>query len=99
MCAPNGARRSQADHGRLPVTPAELADCAESILAAGASMMHVHVRDDDGAHSLDADRYRDAIVAIRERIDDSLVIQVTTEACGIYTPEYQMSVVRELRPE
>ena len=99
MCAPNGARRSQADHGRLPVTPAELADCAESIHAAGASIMHVHVRDDDGAHSLDVDRYRDAIVAIRERIDDSLVIQVTTEACGIYTPECQMSVVRELRPE
>ena len=61
MCAPNGARRSQADHGRLPVTPAELADCAESIHAAGASIMHVHVRDDDGAHSLDVDRYRDAI--------------------------------------
>lgn len=99
MCAPNGARRSQADHARLPITPIELADCAESILDAGASMIHVHVRDDDGGHSLDADRYRKAVAAIRERVADKLVIQVTTEACGIYSSDQQMSLVRELHPE
>ena len=99
MCAPNGARRNRRDHARLPITQAELADCAEAILDAGASMMHVHVRDDAGGHSLDADRYRAAIAAIRERVGDKLVIQVTTEACGIYKPDQQMSMVRELRPE
>jgi uncharacterized protein (DUF849 family) len=99
MCAPNGARKTKQDHPALPITPAELADCARSILDAGAAMIHVHVRDDGGAHSLDAGRYRDAIAAIRDATGDDLVIQVTSEACGIYKPEQQMSMVRTLGPE
>lgn len=99
MCAPNGARKTKANHPALPITPVELADCAESILHAGASIMHMHVRDEDEQHSLDVDRYRAAIEAVRERVDDRLVIQVTTEACGVYSPEQQMEVVRQLKPE
>jgi uncharacterized protein (DUF849 family) len=99
MCAPNGARKTRADHPALPVSPEELADCAESIMIAGASVMHLHVRDDEGRHSLDVDRYRLAIDAIRDRVGDRLVVQVTTEACGIYEPEQQMTMVRMLRPE
>ncbi|MDH4071759.1 MAG: 3-keto-5-aminohexanoate cleavage protein [Gammaproteobacteria bacterium] len=99
MCAPNGARRNRKDHAALPITPEELAECAGEIVDAGASIMHVHVRDDSGRHSLDARRYRAAIDAIREQVDDRLVIQVTTEACGIYTPDTQMALIRELRPE
>ena len=99
MCAPNGARKSKADHPALPIAPPELADCAESILDAGAAILHLHVRDDDNRHSLDVDRYREAIDAIRQRVDDRLVLQVTSEACGIYSPAEQMKMVRALRPE
>jgi len=99
MCAPNGARKTQTDHPALPITPVELADCAESILDVGASLIHIHVRDDAGGHSLDVDRYRDAARAIKERVGDRLVAQVTTEACGIYSTEQQMAMVRELKPE
>jgi len=99
MCAPNGARKTKAHHPALPVSATDLADCAESILSAGASIMHVHVRDDEGRHSLDVDRYRKATDAIRGRVGDQLVVQVTTEACGIYEPEQQIAMVRTLRPE
>lgn len=99
MCAPNGARKTKDDHPAIPITPAELAECAVAILEAGASIMHVHVRDANGGHTLDVDRYRDAIDAIRARAGDQLVIQVTTEACGMYAADQQMAVVRELRPE
>lgn len=99
LCAPNGARKSAADHPALPISPDQLADCAESILAAGASIMHLHVRDDDGGHSLDVERYQNAIAAIRKRVGDQLVLQVTTEACGIYSATEQMRVVRALMPE
>ena len=99
ICAPNGARRQKLDHNSLPIAPGELADCAEQVLAAGASVLHLHVRDDSGAHSLDAARYRSAISAVRERVGDALVIQVTTEACGVYQPAEQMQLVEELRPE
>lgn len=99
MCAPNGARKTRADHPALPIIPTELANCAEAILDAGASIIHLHVRDEDNHHSLDVDRYRAATRAIRERVGERLVIQVTTEACGIYSPAQQMQMVRQLRPE
>ena len=99
MCAPNGARKSRADHPALPISPRELADCAESVLEAGASILHVHVRDDAGGHSLDVDRYRQAMSAINERVGDEIIVQVTTESCGIYGRDAQMRLVRELVPD
>ena len=99
MSAPNGARRGKADHPCLPLTPDEIADCAEQVADAGASIIHLHVRDEQNAHSLDPDRYRVAIRAVRNRVGDRLIIQVTTEACGIYAAEQQMAMVRELQPE
>ncbi len=97
--APNGARKSRSDHARLPITPAELAQCAADCVAAGAAMLHLHVRDADGRHSLEADDYRAAIAAIRERVGDELLIQVTTEAGGRYGPAEQMAHARALEPE
>jgi 3-keto-5-aminohexanoate cleavage enzyme len=99
MSAPNGSRRGKRDHPALPITPRELADCADVLVDAGASVIHLHVRDENGRHTLDADRYRAAIAAIHERTGEQLVIQVTTEACGLYSPLQQMAVVRDLRPE
>lgn len=99
MSAPNGARRGKTDHTALPVTPDELAVCAAGVADAGASILHLHVRDEQGRHTLDPERYRAAIGAIRDRVGERLIIQVTTEACGTYTATQQMDVVRELEPE
>ncbi len=99
MAAPNGARLTSADHPALPLEPAELADCAEQLRAAGVSVLHLHVRDASGVHTLNADSYRAAINAIRERVGDQLVLQVTTEAVGRYTATQQMQLVRDLEPE
>ncbi|MFQ5548512.1 MAG: 3-keto-5-aminohexanoate cleavage protein [Woeseia sp.] len=99
MSAPNGARRGKADHPGIPLTPQELADSARSVLKAGASLLHLHVRDEAGEHTLDPDRYRAAIGAVREQVGDRLVIQVTTEACGVYSAAEQMAIVKELKPE
>jgi 3-keto-5-aminohexanoate cleavage enzyme len=97
--APNGGRRTKADHPALPLTPDELAATASSCLEAGACMIHTHVRDKDGRHVLDAEAYREAIAAIRKAVGDRLVIQITSEALGIYRPAEQMEVVRKVRPE
>jgi uncharacterized protein (DUF849 family) len=99
MVAPNGARRTKADHVKVPITPAEIARDAASCAEAGASVLHVHVRAADGRHSLNPDLYRAAIEAVRAALGERLVIQITTEAVGRYTPAEQMRVVRELRPE
>jgi len=97
--APNGARRTHADHPKLPMTPSELASCVTDCLAAGAAMVHLHVRDAQGAHTLDPDSYRAAIDAIRDQVGDRIVIQATTEAVGRYSPTEQMAAVRALHPE
>lgn len=97
--APNGARKTKADHKALPIASDELAAEAEACRNAGAAMIHLHVRDDNDGHSLDPGRYAEAIAAIRERVGDGIVIQMTTEAVGIYSPQEQMEAVRAVEPE
>lgn len=99
MVAPNGARRTQADHPALPIAPADLARTAAACLEAGAAAIHLHVRDAAGQHSLDADRYRAALAAVRAAVGDRMILQITTEAVGRYRPEEQMACVRAVRPE
>lgn len=97
--APNGARRTHADHPAIPLTASALAETASACEAAGASLIHLHVRDSEGGHLLDAAAYREAIAAVREAVSGDFIIQVTTEAAGKYRPEEQMAVVRALAPE
>ena len=97
--APNGARKTKADHPALPMGAAEIGHTAASCKEAGASLIHLHVRNAEGTHSLDVDLYRDAIAAVRREAGDRLIVQVTSEAVGIYAPEQQRAMVRDLRPE
>jgi uncharacterized protein (DUF849 family) len=99
MVAPNGVRRTKADHPQLPLTPAEIAREAELCCAAGATILHLHVRGSEGRHSLDPKLYRAAIEAVRQALGDRVAIQVTTEAGNRYGPTDQIAVVRQLRPE
>jgi 3-keto-5-aminohexanoate cleavage enzyme len=97
--APNGARRTKADHPRLPMSADEIARDAAEALEAGAAMIHLHVRDERGQHTLDVDLYREAVRAVHEAIGDELVVQITTEAVGRYKPEEQIAVIDALEPE
>jgi uncharacterized protein (DUF849 family) len=99
IAAPNGARLDKAGHPAVPLTATEIADCAADLATVGVSILHLHVRDERGGHVLDATRYREAMDAIRERVADRLILQVTTEAVGRYDRRQQMALVRELRPE
>ncbi|WP_230971015.1 BKACE family enzyme [Nitrogeniibacter aestuarii] len=95
--APNGARRGKAEHGAIPLLPAEIAAEARLCQAAGAAILHLHVRDDSGGHSLDVGRYAEAVAAVRAACD--IVIQPTTERVGRFAPADMMAVQRGLQPE
>jgi len=97
--APNGARRTKIDHAALPILPEEIATTAARCLEAGAALLHLHVRDAQGRHSLDSDRYRSALREIDRRVGPGLLVQVTTEACGIYAVDAQIRCVQELEPQ
>lgn len=100
MVSPTGARRTKSDHAALPITPEEIARATAASAESGASMVHLHVRDREGAHTLDANAYRETITAIeRECGKGRVVIQLTSEQVGKYAPSDQIALIRELRPE
>src|SRR3954454_12103654 len=74
--APTGAETAKSDAPALPVTVDELVSTAKACQAAGAAVIHIHVRDADARPTLDPPRVREALTAVREATD--LVVQVST---------------------
>lgn len=98
MVAPNGARRSSADHPALPVTIPQIVETAASCRAAGADALHLHVRDTDGRHSLDAGLYLETIGELAAQVPD-LQVQITTEAAGMFDVPAQLDCLARVRPQ
>ncbi len=71
-----GAEVTRAQNPHVPFTPEEIADEAARCREAGASVVHLHVRTDDGKPTQSRDRFAATIEAIRRKSD--VVIQVTT---------------------
>lgn len=63
----NGARGKDF-HAFTPLTPAELAADAATVVAAGANELHVHPRDADGRETLDPAAVATTLEAIRARV-------------------------------
>lgn len=97
--APNGARKTKEDHASLPMTSDEIAQEAKFCLDAGAGMIHLHVRDELGHHSLSVDLYRQAIQAINTATNNQMLIQVTTEAVNKYAPDEQFGMIHAVNPD
>ena len=97
--APNGAYKQRSDHAALPLTSAELGQTAKQCLDAGAAMIHMHIRDAQGRHSLDVQGYRDAQQAVKAAVGDDMIIQVTSEAARVYKAPEQIAMVTALQPE
>jgi uncharacterized protein (DUF849 family) len=74
--APTGAETAKADCPQLPTTPEEIARTAAECEAAGAAMIHLHVRDHDHAPTLDLVLLKEWVAAVRE--SSSLVVQLST---------------------
>jgi 3-keto-5-aminohexanoate cleavage enzyme len=66
--------REQTPH--LPITAQEIAVEAARCREAGASVIHLHVRNDDGSPTQSADRFAAAIDAIRAKTD--CIVQTST---------------------
>ncbi len=74
--APTGAEAAKDAAPALPVTLEELVTTAKECQAAGASVIHVHVRDDRARPTLEARRLTETVAALREATD--LVVQLST---------------------
>ena len=74
--APTGAESAKSDVPALPVTLEELVETAVDCQAAGAGLVHVHIRDNDARPTLDLGRLRATVAALREQT--TLVVQLST---------------------
>ncbi|TDC61073.1 3-keto-5-aminohexanoate cleavage protein [Actinomadura sp. GC306] len=83
--APTGAESSKADVPALPVTLEELVQTAKECEAAGAAVIHVHIRDEYALPTLDLSRLRDTVRALRE--GTGLIVQLSTG--GAVTDSYE----------
>ena len=94
--APTGAEHAKADLPQLPTTLEELVETARRCEAAGASLIHLHLRDGEHRPTLDAGRLRDAVDALRTETD--LVVQLSTGG-SVHDPLEQRLTVLDAEPD
>jgi len=94
--APTGAETAKESCPQLPTTPEEIAETAASCEAAGAAMIHIHVRDADHRPTLDLSLLREWVAAVRE--SSSLVVQLSTGG-SVHDPLDQRLKVLDAEPD
>jgi 3-keto-5-aminohexanoate cleavage enzyme len=94
--APTGAEHTKADLPQLPTTLEELVAEAKACEAAGAALIHVHIRDAEHRPTLDLGRLRETVAALREQT--SLVVQLSTGG-SVYDPLDRRLAVLDAAPD
>ena len=90
-----GPIATKADNPALPTTPEEIAQQAEAAARAGAAVVHVHLRDDEGRPTADLDVARRVVELIEERTD--ALVQLST-GVGLSVPFAARERLVEARP-
>jgi uncharacterized protein (DUF849 family) len=94
--APTGAETTKADCPQLPTTLAELVETAQRCEAAGAAMVHVHIRDDEHRPTLEPARLAETVAALKE--GTGLVVQLSTGG-SVHDPLTDRLAVLDARPD
>lgn len=91
-----GPIATKGDNPALPTTPAEIAASAKGAYEAGAAIVHLHLRDEQGLPTADLDVARRTVEAVREACPE-VVIQLSTGA-GLEVPYEDRMKIAEVRP-
>ena len=86
-CAISGAEVKKEHNPYVPYTPDEMANEAYKAYKAGASIIHLHVRNDDGTPTQNEKRYETTIKKIREKCPDVIIQPSTGGAVGMKRDE------------
>jgi uncharacterized protein (DUF849 family) len=97
-CAVTGGMTVPGQSPAIPVTPEELVDAAVAAHAAGAAVVHIHVREPEtGKPSADLGLFKEVIAGVSERCD--AIVQPTTGGGVGMTIDERARVVTEVKPE
>jgi uncharacterized protein (DUF849 family) len=77
-CALTGAWSPKEKNPAVPYTPQEIADAAYESWKAGAAVVHIHMRDENGVGTMDFDRFKESIRLLREHKDCDVIINCTS---------------------
>ena len=80
-CALCGVGTTKEQNPNVPITPDEIAADGLECVKAGASILHIHVRDANGVNAMDKDIFVEVVGKIREKVAAAgldVVINVTT---------------------
>src|SRR5437764_5993658 len=94
--APTGAEVTRADNAALPHTPAEIAAAVEECAEAGASVAHLHVREEDGSPSSRGELFEEAIELIRQR---TAILTMVSTGGAVWMPIDARLTGLEARPD
>ncbi len=97
-CALVGSATQKSQNPAVPYTPAELAESAALAQKAGAAMVHVHAREDDGTNSTRVERIREAYDRIGEKCP-GLIVNCTSALGAGATFEQRMEQIALIKPE
>jgi 3-keto-5-aminohexanoate cleavage enzyme len=91
-----GAEVTKEQQPHLPITPQQIVEAAVECYHAGASIIHIHVRDADGNATQDASLFREVVEGIRARCD--VITQVSTGGAVWMSAEERLQSI-ECRPD
>jgi len=80
----------------IPYTPVEIAEEARRAAEAGAAIVHIHARNDDGSPTWSPRTFAEIHAEVRARTD--IIVNFSTGAVGIPVEE-RIAHIREQRPE
>lgn len=92
----SGAEVTRKDNPNLPVTPVEIAGAAVECYESGASIVHIHVRNEDESPTQAAEVFKETIDLIKKQCN--IIIQVSTGGAVGMTAEERLQPVY-LKPE
>ena len=92
-----GAGTFRNQNPAVPYLPKEFADEAERCYKAGAAMVHVHARQDDGMPTHEVDRIRATHDAIKERVPN-LIVNLSSAVGMFKTAEQRITQIVEVKP-
>jgi 3-keto-5-aminohexanoate cleavage enzyme len=100
-CCLSGAGTTRELAPAVPLHPDEIAADVVKVVKAGAAIVHIHVRDDQGKKSMSLDKFTQAVELTRqackkENLD--VVINLTTSG-GSYVDVERVQHLEKLRPE
>lgn len=81
---------------QIPETPEQIAEDAYACWKAGAAVVHLHMRDDNGFGAMDAKKFKKTIELIRAHEDCDVIINCTSSGAAHPTDEERMQHFKEI---